>query len=68
MECKDKERCSIRVFLVDDHLQFIEAAARFLTADPNIEIVGQALSGRDALKQISLLHPDLVLMDLRCRK
>jgi DNA-binding NarL/FixJ family response regulator len=35
-----------------------------LSASLHIEIVGRALSGRDALEQVALLHPDLVLMDL----
>ncbi len=55
---------SIRVLLVDDNSEFLNSAARFLSMDPNIEIVGRALSGEDALEQIQLTNPDLVLMDL----
>jgi DNA-binding NarL/FixJ family response regulator len=54
----------VHVLLVDDNLEFLETAARFLSAVPHVEIVGHALSGRDALEQVALLHPDLVLMDL----
>jgi PAS domain S-box-containing protein len=54
----------IRILLVDDSPGFLQSAASFLSADPLFEIVGLALSGRDALEQVAQLHPDLVLMDL----
>jgi CheY-like chemotaxis protein len=53
-----------RVFLVDDSEEFLDSATHFLTADPKIEIVGRASSGRGALEQVPVLKPDLVLMDL----
>ncbi len=57
-------RGSVRILLVDDSLSFLKVAAEFLAMDPQIEIVGSALSGRDALDQVTQLKPDLVLMDL----
>jgi DNA-binding NarL/FixJ family response regulator len=54
----------IHILLVDDNPGFIKVAARFLSAEPRIKIVGQALSSHDALEQVALLHPDLVLMDV----
>lgn len=54
----------LRILLVDDNAQFLEVAARTLAAVPSIEIVGRALSGRDALEQVNQLQPDLVLMDV----
>jgi len=54
----------IRVFLVDDSAEFLDSAERFLATDPQIEVVGRALSGPEALKRVAELHPDLVLMDL----
>jgi DNA-binding NarL/FixJ family response regulator len=54
----------IRVLLVDDNVDFLDAAARFLAAKPRIEIVGKTLSGRDAVERTPTLKPDLVLMDL----
>lgn len=54
----------IRTLLVDDSLAFLDSATRFLDGDQRLEIVGRGLSGRDALEQIPLLRPDLVLMDL----
>jgi DNA-binding NarL/FixJ family response regulator len=55
---------AIRTLLVDDSFEFVEAAQRFLSLDPQIEIIGYALSGEAAIEQVNCLHPDLVLMDL----
>lgn len=55
---------SIRILLVDDNREFLEAAADFLATDPDLDIVGQLTSGRDALDRVASLKPDLVLMDL----
>lgn len=55
---------AIRTFLVDDSAEFLDAALRFLSMDPKIEIIGFAVSGPEALKEISQQEPDLVLMDL----
>ena len=54
----------LRVLLVDDSPRFLQLAARYLAADSRIEIVGSALSGREALEQVTALQPDLVFMDV----
>jgi DNA-binding NarL/FixJ family response regulator len=53
-----------RIMLVDDNAEFLRVAADFLSTDPQVEIVGQALSGYDALGQVQRLDPDLVVIDL----
>jgi DNA-binding NarL/FixJ family response regulator len=53
----------IRVLLVDDNPEFLEAAIRFVATEPRIEVVGQALSGNEAVIETEKLRPDLVLMD-----
>jgi two-component system cell cycle sensor histidine kinase/response regulator CckA len=53
-----------RIFLVVDNPEFIIASRRVLSFEPDIEVVGWASSGIDALEQVPLLRPDLVLMDL----
>src|SRR6476660_8269855 len=53
---------SLHVLLVDDSLEFLEAAAQFLAAQPEITIVGCATSGAMALEKVAALKPDLVLM------
>lgn len=54
----------IRTFLVDDSPRFLKVVANFLNDAPQLEVIGMALSGREALAQITQLRPDLVLMDL----
>ena len=54
----------LRILLVDDSAEFLESAARFLTNDQEIDLVGSANSGHDAIIQAANLKPDLVLIDL----
>jgi DNA-binding NarL/FixJ family response regulator len=54
----------IRILLVDDSFEFIEALVRFLSADAAVEVVGYRLSGSEVIEQLNELKPDLVLMDL----
>ncbi len=54
----------VRTLLVDDSAEFLGAAVRFLATDPQIEIVGRALSAREAIEKVARLQPDLVLMDV----
>jgi DNA-binding NarL/FixJ family response regulator len=49
---------------VDDNAEFLDAATRFLSDRPRIEIVGKIFSGRDAVNRTPMLKPDLVLLDL----
>jgi two-component system response regulator NreC len=54
----------IRLLLVDDH-QVVRAGLRMLfQAEEDMEIVGEAGSGQEALKAVSELKPDVVLMDV----
>jgi DNA-binding NarL/FixJ family response regulator len=54
----------IRVLLVDDSNEFLQAAAHFLSSDPRIEVIGQFQAAEEAIGQVEMLHPDLVLMDI----
>jgi len=58
----------LRVFLIDDDLNFIQAAERFLSSNPEIKIVGHSQSPVDALKQVLHLCPDVVLVDLKMKE
>ncbi len=53
----------LRVLLVDDSPVFLEAAANLLAAHAGIEVIGQATSGEEAVAQVAVLHPQLVLLD-----
>jgi PAS domain S-box-containing protein len=55
---------TIRILIVDDSLDFLDSAARFLADQPELDVVGRACSGREAIDQIEQLRPDVVIMDL----
>ena len=54
----------VRVLLVDDHAVVRQGLRMFLSLDPDLEVVGEATDGRDALHKVRASSPDVVLMDL----
>ena len=56
---------TLRVLAVDDHQLMLDAIRVTLEEADNIELVGEALSGTEALRLIGHTQPDLVLLDLR---
>jgi NarL family two-component system response regulator LiaR len=54
----------IRVMIVDDHAVVRSGLSAFLSVYPDLEMVGEAESGEDAMARIGLLKPDVILMDL----
>lgn len=55
---------SIRVMLVDDHRVLRDALRAFLDGEKDIAVVGEATNGRDALKLVRELKPDVVVLDV----
>ncbi|MEU8618058.1 response regulator transcription factor [Streptomyces sp. NPDC048623] len=55
----------IRVLIVDDQMMVREGFSVLLGAMPDIEVVGEAVNGREAVAQVAALRPDVVLMDIR---
>jgi DNA-binding NarL/FixJ family response regulator len=55
----------IRLLLVDDQALFREGLRTLLSIYPDLDIVGEAANGQEALQQVQDLQPDVVLMDLR---
>jgi DNA-binding NarL/FixJ family response regulator len=55
----------IRVLLVDDQELFRAGVAVILDAQPGMQVVGQAGDGRQAVRLVDELEPDVVLMDVR---
>lgn len=55
---------TIRVLLVDDHAMVRRGMRDFLELHDDIEIVGEAVDGGDAIEQAGSLRPDIVVMDL----
>ena len=54
----------IKVLVVDDSLVMRKAISRMLSKDANIQVVGTANDGRDALEKIETLKPDVITMDI----
>jgi DNA-binding NarL/FixJ family response regulator len=55
----------VRVLVVDDQALFREALATLLDVRSDVEVVGEAADGDEALRRAAQLRPDVVLMDLR---
>ncbi len=54
----------IRVFLVDDHAVLRQGLRLILQAVPEIQVVGEAASGQEALDRVPVVRPDVVLLDI----
>jgi DNA-binding NarL/FixJ family response regulator len=55
---------AIRVLITDDHGVVRQGLRMFLSLDPDVDVVGEAENGEEALNMARELHPDVVLMDL----
>jgi DNA-binding NarL/FixJ family response regulator len=58
----------IRVLIVDDHALFRRGLQMVLESEPDIEVIGEATDGDDALERAEATTPDVVLMDVRMPK
>jgi len=54
----------IRVLVVDDHLVVRAGIRGLLMTEPDIEVVGEAANGAEAVAQAAQLQPNVILMDL----
>ncbi|MCQ1579216.1 response regulator [Streptomyces parvus] len=55
----------IRAVIADDQMMVRQGFTVLLNAEPDIEVVGQAVNGLDAIDKVAELAPDVVLMDIR---
>ena len=58
----------IRVLLVDDDVRVRQALTSILKEYSNIEVVGEASDGDEAVNRVGLLRPAVVVMDIRMKK
>src|SRR5512144_1422667 len=60
----DPSQTRIKIFLIDDHPIVREGFARAIADESDMEVVGQAGTAAEALKETMALKPDVVLVDL----
>jgi DNA-binding NarL/FixJ family response regulator len=58
----------IKVLVVDDHRDFRSVVTDFLSRMPNIDVVGEAIDGDEAIEKAETLSPDIILMDVSMPK
>ena len=56
---------TIRVLAADDHALLLQGIASLVNAEPDMALVAQAGTGREAIEQFRLHRPDITLMDLQ---
>jgi DNA-binding NarL/FixJ family response regulator len=55
---------TISVLIADDHRLFAEALEAILASEPEIQVIGRARNGEEAVEQALALNPDVILMDI----
>ena len=55
---------TLKVLLVDDHAVVRSGLAKFLLVNKDLELIGEASDGAEAVQMVALHNPDVVLMDL----
>jgi DNA-binding NarL/FixJ family response regulator len=55
----------IKVFLVDDHEIFRNGLKQLVDSEIDMEVIGEAGDGETALQELSLITPDVIIMDIR---
>jgi DNA-binding NarL/FixJ family response regulator len=54
-----------RILLADDNQSFRGTLKAILALQPDLEIVGEATTGHEAIRQVSELNPDVLVLDIR---
>jgi len=55
---------TLRIFLADDHAVLRDGLRMILEAQPDVQVVGEAADGREAIRGVEDTNPDIVLMDI----
>lgn len=56
---------AIRILMVDDHKVVRQGISSLLELEPDLNVIAEAGSGREALKLVDRLRPDIILLDLK---
>jgi DNA-binding NarL/FixJ family response regulator len=62
---RSRDAQALRVLIADDHALFRRGLQMVLSSEPDIEVVGEASDGSEAVEKAKALKPDVVLMDVR---
>ena len=57
----------VKVLIVDDHEMFCESLATLISMRDEVEVLGTANSGKEAIEKTELLKPDIVLIDIKMK-
>ena len=60
----NEEKRTVRIVIADDHTIFRDGLRRLLESEPELEVVGEAADGAEAVSQTQQLAPDVLLLDL----
>lgn len=59
------ETNAVRVFLLDDHEIVRRGVAELITAEPDLEVIGEASTAAEAVARVPALRPDVAVLDVR---
>lgn len=59
---------SIKLMIADDHVLLRQGIRNVLELDAELQVIGEAADGEDAIEKVETLHPDVVLLDLNMPK
>jgi DNA-binding NarL/FixJ family response regulator len=65
LDSQDNDSKVVRVLLVDDHPIVREGIRNLLAEDKDIDVVGEAVNGANALDMVKKLSPDVIILDLQ---
>jgi len=52
------------ILIADDHDIIIDGIKSMISSSPNVEIIGEARNGKEAIEKAKTLNPDVILMDI----
>src|SRR5450756_2043304 len=64
MNSMDSKVATVRIVIADDHTIFRDGLRRLLEAEPELEVIGEAADGIEAVAQTRQQTPDILLLDL----